>query len=117
VQRFLGVDDTTTVPALEANTSSTAIRSQRLDDLLNTVSIGRGPLSRAAKAALKAVMPAELRRLAIGVTQRNLVMGPPPPPEADVIEGLRRRFAGEVVALSEYLDRDLVALWGYGPYV
>ena len=26
---------------------------------------------------------------------------------------LRRRFAGEVTALSEYLDRDLVTLWGY----
>jgi hypothetical protein len=26
---------------------------------------------------------------------------------------LRRRFKSEVVALSEYLDRDLVALWGY----
>ena len=26
---------------------------------------------------------------------------------------LRRRFKGEVVALSEYLDRDLVGLWGY----
>ncbi len=26
---------------------------------------------------------------------------------------LRRRFKGEVLALSEYLDRDLVALWGY----
>ena len=26
---------------------------------------------------------------------------------------LRRRFKPEVVALSEYLGRDLVALWGY----
>ncbi len=26
---------------------------------------------------------------------------------------LRTRFKPEVVALSEYLDRDLVALWGY----
>jgi hypothetical protein len=26
---------------------------------------------------------------------------------------LRRRSKGEVVALSEYLDRDLVTLWGY----
>ena len=26
---------------------------------------------------------------------------------------LRRRFTGEVVVLSEYLGRDLVALWGY----
>ena len=29
---------------------------------------------------------------------------------------LRRRFAPEVAALSEYLDRDLVTEWGYdGP--
>jgi hypothetical protein len=26
---------------------------------------------------------------------------------------LRRRFKPEVLALSEYLERDLVALWGY----
>ena len=26
---------------------------------------------------------------------------------------LRRRFKPEVVALSEYLERDLVELWGY----
>jgi hypothetical protein len=26
---------------------------------------------------------------------------------------LRRRFTDEVVALGEYLQRDLVALWGY----
>jgi len=26
---------------------------------------------------------------------------------------LRRRFSDEVVALSEYLERDLVSLWGY----
>ena len=26
---------------------------------------------------------------------------------------LRRRFKPEVVALSEYLGRDLVSLWGY----
>ncbi len=26
---------------------------------------------------------------------------------------LRRRFEAEVVALAAYLDRDLLALWGY----
>ena len=26
---------------------------------------------------------------------------------------IRRRFAGEVTALSEYLGRDMVKLWGY----
>ena len=29
------------------------------------------------------------------------------------MQELRRRFKPEVVALSEYLQRDLVALWGY----
>jgi hypothetical protein len=29
------------------------------------------------------------------------------------MQELRRRFKPEVVALSDYLDRDLVALWGY----
>jgi hypothetical protein len=26
---------------------------------------------------------------------------------------LRRRFKGEVEAISEYLGRDLITLWGY----
>lgn len=29
---------------------------------------------------------------------------------------LRQRFKPEVVALSEYLDRDLVRLWGYDEF-
>jgi hypothetical protein len=29
------------------------------------------------------------------------------------MQELRRRYKPEVVALSEYMDRDLVALWGY----
>jgi hypothetical protein len=29
------------------------------------------------------------------------------------MQELRERFKPEVVALSEFLDRDLVALWGY----
>jgi hypothetical protein len=37
---------------------------------------------------------------------------PPPPDEAMTLE-LRRRFKPEVVALSDYLQRDLVGLWGY----
>ena len=34
-------------------------------------------------------------------------------PIEDLMLELRRRFKAEVEALSEYLDRDLVALWGY----
>jgi hypothetical protein len=29
------------------------------------------------------------------------------------MEEIRRRYRPEVEALSEYLDRDLVRLWGY----
>jgi hypothetical protein len=113
VRRFLGVDDTPPVEVTDANPSVISMRSQRADELLNRVSVGRDPVSRVVKTALKAVIPGELRRRAIGATQRHLVMGPPPPPEEEVMLGLRRRFKGEVVALSEYLGRDLVTLWGY----
>ena len=40
-------------------------------------------------------------------------MGSPPPPDEEFMLELRRRYKGEVLALSEYLDRDLVSLWGY----
>jgi hypothetical protein len=113
VRRFLGVDDAPPVEVKDANPSTISMRSQHVDELLNRVSVGRGPVSRTVKAGIKAVLPGDLRRRAVGATQRHLVMGPPPPPEEEVMIGLRRRFKGEVVALSEYLGRDLVTLWGY----
>ena len=44
---------------------------------------------------------------------RNIINAPAPPPDERLMAELRLRFLPEVVALSEYLDRDLVALWGY----
>ena len=41
------------------------------------------------------------------------VHGRPPAEDEEFMRELRRRFKPEVVALSEYLQRDLVALWGY----
>jgi Sulfotransferase family len=113
VRRFLGVEEGSPVDVSEANTTSTRMRSQQIDELLNVVSVGRGPVSRAVKAGLKVVMPSELRGRAIEATQRHLVNGTPSPPDERLMLELRRCFKGEVVALSEYLDRDLVALWGY----
>jgi hypothetical protein len=84
-----------------------------MDELLNVVSVGRGPISRALKTALKTVMPGGLRSRAMDATQRHLVMGAPRPPDEQLMLQLRRRFKGEVQAAGEYLDRDLVALWGY----
>jgi hypothetical protein len=113
VRRFLGVDADAPVDVLDANPTNARMRSQQMDELLNVVSVGRGPVSRAVKSVLKAVVPGELRSRAMHVTQRHLVMGTPQPPDEELMLQLRRRFSGEVAALSEYLDRDLVALWGY----
>jgi hypothetical protein len=110
--RFLEVDDAAPIDVIHAN-PTTGMRSQQLDELVHAVSVGRGPLSRAAKAALKALTPRELRRAALKLTQQRIVHGAPPPPDESFTIELRRRFKGEVVELSEYLDRDLVTLWGY----
>jgi hypothetical protein len=45
------------------------------------------------------------------------VYAQPEPPDPELVAELRRRFAPEVAALSSYLDRDLVALWGYDELV
>ncbi|MGH2854825.1 MAG: sulfotransferase family protein [Solirubrobacteraceae bacterium] len=112
VLRFLDVDDTVPIEAVEANPTVRA-RSQRLNELLHAVSVGHGPVSLAVKASLKALTPTRLRRSARDAAQRRIVFTAPPPPDAELMVLLRRRFKGEVVALSEYLGRDLVSLWGY----
>ncbi len=113
VFRFLDVEHEVPVVPREANPTRTRMRSQRLDELLNMVSVGRGPGTRAVKSALKALSTERLRDAAMRATRRQLILGKPPPPDERLMLELRRRFAGEVVALSEHLDRDLVRLWGY----
>jgi len=112
VLRFLEVDDTGPIDVIEAN-PTVGVRSQRLHELVHAVSVGRGPVSLEVKAALKAVTPRGLRRAALHVTQRSVVYRSPPPPDERFMLALRSRYKGEVIALSEYLDRDLVTLWGY----
>jgi Sulfotransferase family len=110
--RFLDVDDGVPVEAVHAN-PSVGMRSQGLDELVHSVSVGRGAASRGAKAALKAVTPRNARRHALGLAQRHLVHRAAPDPDDAFALELKRRFTNEVTALSEYLDRDLVSLWGY----
>jgi hypothetical protein len=111
VLSFLGVDDMA-IDALDAN-PTVRVRSQRLDGLLHAVSIGHGPLSQAAKTAVKAFAPRSVRRRALGAARRRVVYASPREPDAALMAQLRRRFKGEVRALSEYLNRDLVRVWGY----
>jgi hypothetical protein len=112
VLRFLGVDDGFHIDALEANPTVRA-RSQRLSELVHAVSVGRGPASLAVKAGLKSLTSRRLRRAVLEETKRRVVFADPGPPDEELMLELRRRFKSEVVAVSEYLSRDLVTLWGY----
>ncbi|MGA2321440.1 MAG: sulfotransferase [Solirubrobacteraceae bacterium] len=112
VFRFLGVDETHPVEVIKAN-PTVRMRSQRLDSVVHSVSVGAGPLSRAAKGTVKALTPQRLRRDALRVARRRVVHGSPGAVDERFMNELRQRFRGEVEALSEYLERDLVTLWGY----
>jgi hypothetical protein len=112
VLRFLGLDDGAPVRALHVNPTVHA-RSQRMHELLHAVSVGRGPLSHAVKSTLKTVVPQRVRRGAVGTIRSRLLYGEPPPADEATMLQLRRRFKPEVVALGDFLDRDVVRLWGY----
>jgi hypothetical protein len=111
VQRFLGVDDSPSFEVTEAN-PTVGIRSPRVKELVRALYLGRSPTARAAKLTIKALTPQPLRHAALAIERRAQANSARPPDEQLMVE-LRRRFKGEVVALSEYLGRDLVALWGY----
>jgi hypothetical protein len=112
VLRFLEVDETVAIAPVQAN-PAVRVRSQGLHRAVQAVSVGRGPVSQAVKAGVKAVTSRRLRRAALRGVRRNVVFAAPQPPEEALMRELRRRFRGEVEALSEYLERDLVRLWGY----
>jgi hypothetical protein len=112
VLEFLGVDDMAPIEVLDAN-PTVGVRFRRLHAALHSVRSGQSPPSRAVKASVKALTTAELRTSALKAMRQRLIYGEPPPPDDSLMLELRRRFKPEVVAVSEYLGRDLVSLWGY----
>lgn len=112
VLAHLGVDQSAPVELVEAN-PTVRVRSRRLHELVQSMHIGRGPLTRMAKSSVKTVTSQRLRRAMLRQTRRQLVFADPHPPDERLMLQLRMRFKGEVERLSEYLDRDLVSLWGY----
>ncbi len=110
--RFLGVDDAVPIEAIDAN-PTVSVRSLRLDEALRAMYGGGGPVARGLRSTARALTPTRARRGAMRVLRRRVVYGKPRSPDEGVILQLRRRYKPEVVALSEYLDRDLVTLWGY----
>jgi hypothetical protein len=110
VFRFLGVEDTVPVEIVEAN-PSVQMRSPRGGEAVRSLHAGDGMFMRVTRGAAR-VVPAPLRSRA-GAMVRRRAYRQPEPPDPELMAELRRRFAPEVAALSEYLDRDLATLWGY----
>jgi Sulfotransferase domain len=108
VLRFLGVDDTSPIDMAEVN-PTVRVRSRYLNHIIYRE---QGPVWRAATEAVKVFLPRRLRRY-LWQSRHRVIYGDPRPPDERLMVELRRRFKPEVVALSEYLDRDLMALWGY----
>jgi hypothetical protein len=112
VLRFLDVDDAVELRRSEAN-PTVRLRARRVHELAHDTAVGRGPVLRAVKAAVKLAAPARVRRQALAAVDRTAVEKAPRATDPALIQQLRERFAEEVVATSEYLHRDLVGLWGY----
>ena len=114
VLRFLDVDDTLPIEPAESDPLP-AVRLQALHQAARLTSvIRRNRASAPIVRTVNRVMPS--RQVSNGRLRagwRRLVYTEPSPPDERFMRELRRRFAPEVVALSEYLGRDLVSLWGY----
>lgn len=114
VLRFLEVDDSSPIETIEIKPVE-GVRSLQLHHLANAARVARlnpvaaGPFGR----AVNALTPRPLRSEAFRALWRRVVYRAPPPPDEEFMLELRRRFKGEVVAISDYLGRDLVTEWGY----
>ncbi len=111
VLRFLELDDTAAIEPLDAN-PTVRVRSPRVSGLVRSLYLGRGPATRRAKRVIKALTPQRLRHQALAI-ERRAQLGVPLPADEKLMHEIRLRFKDEVVALGDYLERDMVKLWGY----
>jgi hypothetical protein len=118
VLRFLDVDDEASITVKRwVNVTKQSLRAQRARHMMNALSRGQGVITRSTKIAVKTVTTTPVRDAVLRgmdqTTRRGRRSAAVPQADESFMLELRRRFKGEVVSLSEYLDRDLVTLWGY----
>jgi hypothetical protein len=113
VLSFLEVDDSAPIEVMERMTTKSRVRARRLDGAIRALYAADRPWSRAAKTGITTLTSERTRHKASAMLRRRVVYGKPRELDEALMLELRRRFKGEVEALSDYLDRDLVALWGY----
>jgi hypothetical protein len=113
ILRFLNVDDTPPIETVETTPSS----DLRLEKLHVLVNLRRKALRdrkslRRLSDTFEKITPPRLRGT-LRARWRRAAYSEPTPPDERLMSDLRRRFKPEVEALSDYLGRDLVSLWGY----
>jgi Sulfotransferase domain len=114
VLRFLDVDEAVAIDTLDTKPVQ-AIRSPALHRLANAARVARtnptaaSPLGRAVNALTSKLLGSD----AFKARWRSVAYRAPRVTDESFMLELRRRCQAEVTALSEYLDRDLVAEWGY----
>jgi hypothetical protein len=113
VLRFLDLDDSLAVEQVDTKPLKD-VRVRRLHQLNGALQEARRNPAAANPAlrTLDALLPATVRET-FGSQWRRLIYRPRAEPSEDFMRELRRRFKPEVEAVSEYLGRDLVSLWGY----
>jgi hypothetical protein len=113
VLRFLEVDEEFQLASERLNVSPEYVRSHRARETIESLKKGRSPIVRQTRATTRALTSSAMRRsVRTGVeqlTQHRIQRAR----DERLVEELRRRYKPEVEALSDYLGRDLVALWGY----
>ncbi len=110
VERFLGVSEMP-IEAVDAN--PTIAPRARVEAWRRQLRRGQDPLWRGLRTVGKALTTRRIRERFFYTLVPRAVFTEPPEPDEEFMAELRRRFKPEVIALSEYLQRDLVALWGY----
>jgi hypothetical protein len=116
VLRFLDVDDSVTIEPVRTSQLPT-VRSPSLYRLTRALAIARNKLTRGAPGANDEVGPSRRvlpgPRRAAALAWRRVLFAPQPAVDERFMAELRVRLKPEVVAISDYLGRDLVAEWGY----
>jgi len=112
VLSFLGVDPRASLAQSAEVNAAAGVRSAKLGGAARALYMGRGPGAALAKGAVKAVTSQRLRHRALGLLHRSQAREAPPA-DTELMRELQLRFRGEVEALSDYLDRDLVRFWKY----
>ena len=111
VFRFLEVEE---IPVRARWAKPTVrVRTPRLNSVLRRLTVADHGVFAALKKSIKALTPVRARQGLLHTVRTRFVWAEPGPPDEAFMAELRQRLKPEVVALSEYLDRDLVSLWGY----